>query len=126
LDAGLTSIADICRVSIQESCKYLGMSKDWIQSSSQFQNQDLSGVERVLDICNKTKATHYVNAPGGKSLYDKQVFQDAQLELSFIRSSLPAYTHNSKPALMGLSILDVIAWNEPEVIRSMMLQYTLE
>jgi hypothetical protein len=125
-DADCNYISDICRKSIQLSAEYLGVSKNWIESSRQFHNDHLSGVDRVLDICRLTGATQYVNAPGGKALYDKQVFQHADLQLSFIRSVLPAYTHNGKPALPGLSILDLIAWLEPDEIRQFLLQYSLE
>jgi hypothetical protein len=126
LDSGYSDIADICRVSIMESCAYLGISKNWVKSSQIFKNDHLKGVDRVLDICNITEATHYINAPGGKALYDKELFLANHLKLSFVRSKMPEYLHHNNPAIPGLSILDLIAWNSPDTIRTMLLQYNLE
>lgn len=126
LNAESQSIADICRMGIFSICNYLGLNKNWITSSTQFQNNHLHGVERVLDICAQTGATHYINASGGRELYAQEVFARHQLRLSFVHASLPAYTHRNIPALPGLSILDLIAWMPLDELQQALQSYSLE
>lgn len=126
LNAEAASIGDICRNGILAVCDYLGIQKNWINSSSQFQNDQLSGVTRVLDICRQTGATHYLNAAGGRALYAQEVFASHHLKLSFVQSSLPTYSHARIPALPGLSILDLIAWIPREELQEALQSYTLE
>lgn len=126
LEAPAESIADICRTGILEICAYLGIEKNWIPSSTVFQNDHLQSVERVLDICKQTKASHYINAAGGRALYAQETFAAQGLKLSFVKSSLPTYSHHSLPALPGLSMLDSIAWLSKEELSIHLNLYQLE
>ena len=120
------SIADICRTGILSICDYFGIHKNWIRSSVQFQNDHLHGVDRVLDICQQTRATHYINASGGRVLYTQERFAQQNLRLSFVHSTLPPYTHRTIPALAGLSILDLIAWLPQDELKQSLQSYTLQ
>jgi hypothetical protein len=45
----------------------------------------LRGQERVIAVAASLGATHYVNAPGGRDLYEADRFARAGIELSFLR-----------------------------------------
>jgi hypothetical protein len=43
------------------------------------------GQDRVIEIARRLGAARYVNAPGGRSLYDPQAFADAGIDLRFLQ-----------------------------------------
>ncbi len=51
---------------------------------------DIHGQDRILTIASHFDATHYVNAPGGKDLYQQEAFNERGITLEF----LPDYTGN--------------------------------
>ena len=44
----------------------------------------LGGQDQVIDICRSVGATEYVNAPGGRSLYDSAAFAAAGIKLKIL------------------------------------------
>jgi hypothetical protein len=44
----------------------------------------LRGQDRILEIARRLRARRYVNAPGGRSLYDAATFDGAGVELRFL------------------------------------------
>jgi hypothetical protein len=103
------SIRDLAVASLREVCSYAELSPSWQDSSSVYENSDLSGVDRVLDICRREGATRYVNAPGGRSLYEPARFVAQQIELRFISPVLGPYAQSRSATFVpGLSVLDLI------------------
>lgn len=45
---------------------------------------DGRGQDRIINLCKKVGADEYLNLPGGVDLYDKNVFLESGLKLSFI------------------------------------------
>ena len=45
---------------------------------------EIHGQDRILEIARRLGASRYVNASGGRELYDPAVFDDAGIELSFL------------------------------------------
>jgi hypothetical protein len=62
----------------------LGLKRTLLRSSSLAVAPELRGQERVIEICRQVGATHYVNPPGGRELYDASAFAAAGLELGFL------------------------------------------
>jgi hypothetical protein len=62
----------------------LGLKRALLRSSSLGVDAELRGQERVIAICRQVGATHYVNPPGGRELYDASAFAAAGLELGFL------------------------------------------
>lgn len=55
-----------------------------LRSSSLAIPSELHGQERILEIARRLGATRYVNAPGGRALYDPAAFDAAGVELRFL------------------------------------------
>lgn len=55
-----------------------------VRSSTFNLSADLRGTERVIEICRQVGATRYLNAPGGRNLYDPLDFRQAGVELDFL------------------------------------------
>jgi hypothetical protein len=63
---------------------YLGLQWNVIRSSSLQISAELRGQDRILEIARRLGARRYVNAPGGRALYDPQRFADNGIELCFL------------------------------------------
>lgn len=64
----------------------------------------LRGQDRILDLCRRVGATHYVNAIGGMALYDPTTFDESGIRLSFLATRAPPATLAGDE--LHLSILD--------------------
>jgi WbqC-like protein family len=104
---------------------YLGMTTPLVETSACYGNADLRGVDRVIDICRREGATRYVNSIGGQKLYDVATFATAGIELQFLRSRPVEYRQFHEPFVPWLSVLDVIAFNPPDSVRTFLREYEL-
>lgn len=111
---------------LRDVMEHLDIRTELVPSSAIFGNEGMKGADRILDICKQEGAKRYVNAIGGKELYDRAVFGDAGVDLRFLRSALPPYHQFAGPFVPGLSIIDVLMFNGPDDVRGMLDQYTLE
>jgi hypothetical protein len=102
-------IADIAKTSVRSVCERLNIDTCFVQSSSEYGNAELRGVERILDICRIERAKTYVNLPGGKSLYGRDEFKRRGVELRFLSPDLTPYQQSANHFVAGLSVLDCIA-----------------
>lgn len=118
-------IADLARHSVKSALAYVGVRRTLRDSSRMYGNGELSGQARVLDICRREAARMYINAPGGRHLYDEESFRREGVELRFLAGRLPPYEQGTGTFVPGLSILDVIAWCPKERIDAMLADYEL-
>jgi hypothetical protein len=103
----LPSVIDYLESSLRLVAELLRLQVAITRSSTLRIGRSLHGQERVIAIARSVGATSYVNAPGGRGLYDAQDFAASGLELVF----LPEYTGRFRyllPALMSCP-LDEIA-----------------
>lgn len=114
--------------SLQKLSTHLGLKVRWKCSSTHHDRTiSLGGEERVLEICKKENADHYVNLPGGKDLYEKDTFDAFGLRLSFLQPKLLPYADDTgRPFLPALSILDFLMWVPPEEYALHLESYELQ
>jgi hypothetical protein len=110
---------------LRKICEYLDISPDWYLSSSLKKNNLLRGQDKILAICNELHASHYINATGGKLLYDKNFFLTQGVKLSFIQSNLLPYPQYGKDFLPNLSIIDVMMFNNKDQSKKMVKGFRL-
>jgi hypothetical protein len=111
--------------SIVEVSKYLDLQTRFIYSSDLDKKDELSAQPMVIDICKKLEADTYINAIGGTELYDKEAFAKQDIELKFLKPSLPEYKQFNNEFIPGLSIIDILMFNDIEKIKSMLNDYEL-
>ena len=108
-------------------CQYLGI--DFKIEISSEMNLDYSNVnaphERVITMCKQLGATGYLNPPGGMELYKKEVFNQHNLELGFVKPNLKEYDQLRPVFEPGLSIIDIMMFNSPADIQLMLKDYEL-
>ena len=115
-------IADLARKSVKSCSEYLGLKKEWVDSSSKYNNAELKKGARLIDICKQEDTNHYINAIGGQEIYTKEAFAADGIQLSFVKSDLKPYR---EPFLPGLSIIDLIAYCDPETLQEQIVSYSL-
>ena len=98
--------------------EYLGINTILEKTSSIYDNCDLKGQNRILDICLKESANHYINPIGGQEMYDKDLFSRNGVKVSFLRSGSLEYLQFGKYNVTNLSIVDVMMFNSPQKIKS--------
>jgi len=91
---------------------YLGIKTVLVESSSAYDNQELMGQDRVLDICIKDNVSHYINTIAGKNLYDENSFSEHKIKLSFLETETVKYKQYCNRFFPFLSIIDVMMFNE--------------
>lgn len=113
-------IGGMAKRSITLTAQYLGLDCAFVDSSERYHNAHLSGQARVIDICRREGATAYINAPGGRALYDSAAFAAHGIDLHFVGGVPPAYARGTQPQVAGLSIIDLLMFHPPADIRAML------
>lgn len=112
--------------SLQTVSAYLGIKDKFVVSSAvPIEHKVLKGQEKVLAICKSREADHYINALGGQELYDKDIFKAEGIDLNFIRMGDVKYEQFNNEFVPGLSIIDVMMFNDKETITQMLGEYEL-
>jgi hypothetical protein len=72
--------------------------------------------EWAPEIASRVGATTYLNPLGGRALFSVEEFEKRGIALEFLKVKDFIYP-TSFPFMPNLSILDVLMWNSPEVVR---------
>ena len=107
-----TSLSVLARESVMAVARYLGLGTEFVISTGRYGNEDLRGEDRILDICRQEQAIEYHNLPGGEALYSPEAFAAAGVELHFVRPRLAEYRQFGASFTAGLSMLDVLMFND--------------
>ena len=122
-----TNLFEYIFTSIQKICSFLEIKTPLIISSNILSgHESAKGQDKVINICHARNATHYINPIGGLDLYNKDYFQENNIDLSFIRSRVLDYTYEELPCLPHLSILDVMMHNDRDRIISYLSWFNRE
>lgn len=114
------NLSVLTKNSVKASADYIGMDIDFIETSEIYGNQEKTGSERVIDICLIEKASEYWNLPGGVRLYGSESFEQHKINLKFVDVSIETYQQDSNEFHSGLSIVDVLMYNQPSRVLQML------
>jgi hypothetical protein len=104
---------------------YLDINTTLILTSALYQNRNLKGQDRILDICIREKASTYINPIGGTKLYSKEMFSENMIELHFLNTKPIKYIQFGDEFVHLLSIIDLMMFNSKEKIQFFIGQYEL-
>lgn len=96
-----------------------------IESSEIYNNAELKGAERILDIVKTERAEFYVNPIGGKVLYSQDEFVKNGITLLFLRTKDFSYKQFGDAFIPNLSFIDVLMFNSNSEIKSLLNLYDL-
>lgn len=119
------NIAELATISLKETCKYLKINTEIVESSTVYNNQGLKAQNRILDICLHEKAAHYINPIGGMAIYDKQLFADNKILLNFIKSKPIQYKQLNQEFVPWLSIIDILMFCSVDEIQEHLNKFEL-
>ena len=126
IHAGHTNIADMAIDSVVSVYKYLGIEFSYTRSSSCSPGtRGLGGADRLIAICKDQEYKHYVNAAGGKELYERRYFSDDGIELSFIECEPIEYKQFDNAFVPWLSIIDVMMFNDVAGVKELVRKYRI-
>ena len=108
-----------------EVARYLSLEVEIVSTSRIYENAHLKGQERILDICRQEQAHVYINPIGGVGLYDRARFSQQGLRLDFLRSRPVSYAQGKGEHVAGLSMMDVLMFNEPTAARRLLAEMDL-
>lgn len=120
------NVAEVNARSLTATFAYLGLSQTFSTASSMPLDSNRIGEERIIDICKQTSATHYINAPGGRALYQTEKFVGQGITLGFIVPSSQPYPQHQTDFAANLSMIDVLMWNHPEQAINLLGQYRID
>lgn len=121
-------IADLAELSVREICNYVGCKTQFVNASAMFEEtKALERTERLIAICVKNNADHYINPVGGMALYDKALFGTYGIKLEFIKTveSVSYCQSYCKEFIPSLSIIDVLMFNNVSETKKLLLKYEL-
>ena len=110
-----TTISEFNFISLVQICKYLKIdTKIKLSSECVAETEQLKRENRIFAICDHFKASSYINAQGGETLYDKSEFINNDIELNFIspiESQINYKQVKSVSFIPWLSIIDILMNN---------------
>ncbi|GHB75828.1 hypothetical protein GCM10007390_32080 [Persicitalea jodogahamensis] len=119
------SVADFCLQSLVKTARFMNIDTEIVKTSRQYNNSDLKGQHRILSICQKEGASHYINPIRGQALYDKHLFCNEGITLNFIHTTPRAYPQFKNDFVPLLSILDIMMFNNQKEIQDLLGEYDL-
>lgn len=119
------NVAEFNYKTIKWICNYLGIKSQIIKASELLINKGLKGSERIISICKCLEVATYVNAPGGKNLYNQTEFKQNKLNLKFINPKLEPYQQLSSNFIPNLSIIDMLMMLPPDEIKKHIANYII-
>lgn len=108
-------ISEMAQYSVKTISEYLELKTEFVNSKNTYQNSNLRGQDRVIDIVLKEEANQYVNPIGGKTLYDSETFKERGINLSFIEVD---------ESLKNRLIIDILMNFNKEEIKNILNQYS--
>jgi len=114
--------------SVVKCCEYLGLLLECdICSKLSFDiPNDCEPDEWALYYTKRMNYNTYVNAPGGASFFDVSKYKNEGIDIKFIKPTLTPYIQKIGRFEAGLSIIDVMMFNDVKTIHKMLGEYSLE
>jgi len=126
LNYNVTAISDMAINSNIVIAEYLNLSTSFEVSSKLYSNtKGMAKADRLIEICKINNAIDYINPSGGNVLYDKEYFLKKGVSLYFIDNKIIPYQQFNNGFVGGLSMIDLLMFNNKNEIREMLNQYQL-
>jgi hypothetical protein len=119
------NLSDYLVYQLQVLTEFMGINTEFVLTSRCYENNDLSGKERILDICKREGANYYINPQGGKALYDQSAFAQCRVDLKFLIPSKIEYKQFGSAQVPWLSIIDVMMFNTQSQLKKLLNKYEL-
>lgn len=116
LDQSLKLVCEYCLLDVQQ-CTFSELGIEIKEASEPD--------EWALNICSALEANHYVNPEGGMDFFDTQKYENSGISVDFLRNNLSPYHQPNSEFIAGLSIIDVLMFNNAEDTRKLIMDYSV-
>lgn len=116
------NITDLNAHLLADACRYIGIAFNReIFSEMHLAIEDVAAPDEwALNICKSLTANTYINPPGGIELFNRNKYEQFGITLQFLKLKLSSYSQRREPFEEALSILDVMMFNTPREIFTML------
>jgi len=120
-------LSDFLTSVLESTCEHIGIPFQY----SLFSEMDLNidNIEHAgqwaVEIADVLGANEYINPEGGYKIFREEEFIERDISLRFLQSKLPQYVQRRGGFVSGLSIIDVMMWNNENEIKEMLKEYSL-
>ena len=111
------NLSNYLTYSIRLINEFLDLKATVTLSSNLKNSNNLSGEERIINICKSMNAGEYINVLSGSNLYDKSKFLDNSIRLKFLNTDIKPYNQNVKNFIPNLSIVDLLMFLPKDLIK---------
>ena len=111
--------------SLEKIARHLDIDTEFLYSSDVKNDKTFKAEDRLIEMSKILNATGYINSIGGIELYDKEVFSQNDINLSFLKSHEISYKQFNNEFVPNLSIVDVLMFNSKDNIKNMLTQFKL-
>jgi hypothetical protein len=119
-------ITDLAIKSISVVLSHLNLELTYVKSSiCSPKTRGIDKADRLIEITKQLGCENYVNSLSGMELYSKEYFQRKGIKITFVRSNQIVYRQYSKLFVPGLSIIDIIMFNDKERTIDFLSEYSL-
>ncbi|HEU4901943.1 MAG TPA: WbqC family protein [Flavisolibacter sp.] len=122
-----TNIAKLNAVCFKTVCDYIGI--DFTVEISSELGLDYSNIhqtdEWAIRLSEQLGASEYLNPVGGINLYSREKFRESNITLRFLQPKIRTYNQGRPTFEPALSIIDVMMFNAPSEIKTMLNDYEL-
>lgn len=117
-----TNLSEFNTILLKKTCTLLSIKTEITILSKKFPTIESANMadEWGIKVSKALDATIYINAIGGKDIYCQQKYQDNGLGIKFIKPNLSSYKQFDKKFVPGLSIIDVMMFNDLNTIKDML------
>ena len=127
-DPSTKMLYEVCIDSLVKTCEYLNLNRDFYTYSKM--NIEVDNVEApdewALKITKAIGGDIYVNPPGGKAFFDKTKYDEVGIDLKFLEQDLKPYIQKVGKFVPGLSIIDVLMFNNEKDTMNLIQSYHMQ
>jgi len=127
IDTEFSTLSEWLEFSIIQTCNYLDISLDHdVFSKMDVDTKNVAHPGQwALEIADSIGAKEYVNPSGGYEIFNEDEFKERGIKLSFLKPKLHSYSQRREKYIAGLSIIDVMMWNDKDAIKNMLNNYEI-
>ncbi|MBU46862.1 MAG: hypothetical protein CMD28_05455 [Flavobacteriales bacterium] len=125
LNNGQKELSKFLGSSLVKISKYLNIETKFLYSSDIKNDKALKAQDRLIEISKTLNATSYINSIGGIELYDKSVFSQNDINLSFLKTYEISYKQFNNEFVPNLSIVDILMFSSKDNIKNMLNHFQL-
>lgn len=117
-----TNLSELNTILLKKTCRLLN-----IKTNITILSKKLPAIESAnmadewgIKVAKALNASTYINAIGGRNIYCQRKYEDHGLILKFIKPNLSSYKQFDQHFVPGLSIIDVLMFNDVNAIKEML------